>query len=149
MSSAADRVLARIEVNPAGCWEFMGSLDKGYGVVGYHRDDGIKATMRAHRAVYEDWIGPIPANHDLDHLCLNPRCVNPSHLEPVTRSENVRRQWAAGRADPGRPHRLKTHCRQGHEYDEANTHITPAGGRSCRACNRERARRNYIPRSKT
>jgi hypothetical protein len=27
----------------------------------------------------------------LDHLCRNPRCVNPDHLQPVTNFENARR----------------------------------------------------------
>jgi hypothetical protein len=39
---------------------------------------------------------------------------------------------------------LKTHCPQGHPYDEANTHWRRSGWRDCRACNRERARRNAL-----
>lgn len=45
----------------------------------------------AHRWSYEHHVGPIPEGLTLDHLCRNRSCVNPTHLEPVTRGENVRR----------------------------------------------------------
>lgn len=45
----------------------------------------------AHRAVYEVVVGPIPEGMTLDHLCRVTLCVNPEHLEPITRSENSRR----------------------------------------------------------
>lgn len=35
--------------------------------------------------------GPIPDGLQLDHLCRNPSCVNPAHLEIVTGAENIRR----------------------------------------------------------
>lgn len=39
-----------------------------------------------------EWlVGPIPADHDIDHVCGNSLCVNPAHLEPVTPHENRRR----------------------------------------------------------
>lgn len=39
---------------------------------------------------------------------------------------------------------LKAVCPKGHPYDEANTIITPAGGRRCRACrNAQAIARNY------
>ncbi|WP_369010576.1 HNH endonuclease signature motif containing protein, partial [Bacillus cereus] len=47
--------------------------------------------MRAHRYVYENLSGPIPEGMELDHLCRNPPCVNPDHLDPVTHEENMRR----------------------------------------------------------
>jgi hypothetical protein len=46
----------------------------------------------AHRWAYEHFIGPIPAGLEIDHLCRVRHCVNPAHLEPVTKSENRRRQ---------------------------------------------------------
>ena len=72
----------------------------------------------------------------LDHLCRNRGCVNPAHLEPVTRKENVLRGvgFAAQNA-------RKTHCPRGHEYDEANTYLRPGrGSRHCRTCDREKRR---------
>jgi hypothetical protein len=48
-----------------------------------------------HRAMYELLVGPISVGLVLDHLCGVRHCVNPSHLEPVTMAENVRRGHAA------------------------------------------------------
>jgi len=55
----------------------------------------------AHKFAYQAIIGPIPPGRELDHLCDNKLCVNPSHLEPVTHQENVIRGFMrreAGRA---------------------------------------------------
>jgi hypothetical protein len=35
--------------------------------------------------------GPVPAGHQLDHLCKKRACVNPDHLEAVPQAENLRR----------------------------------------------------------
>jgi hypothetical protein len=37
-------------------------------------------------------ICKIPDGLTLDHLCRNKSCVNPDHLEPVTREENTVRK---------------------------------------------------------
>jgi hypothetical protein len=81
----------------------------------------------AHRVAYELVIGQIPAGLELDHLCRNVVCVNPAHLEPVTRAENMRRRSAA-----------QTHCKHGHEFTPENTYYYWHGGRhrACRACGR-------------
>lgn len=69
------------------CWTWQkGKSGKGYGIV-YTKKGG----EGAHRAMYKSIKGPIPDGLELDHLCRNTDCVNPSHLEPVTHLENVRR----------------------------------------------------------
>lgn len=86
----------------------------------------------AHRRIYELLVGPIPVGLDLDHLCRVRHCVNPEHLEPVTRRENLLR----GDTVPARRAAM-THCAYGHEFTEENTRWY-RGMRYCRACNRRR-----------
>ncbi len=125
----ADREQERFEakfVRSDSCWPWLGArTKKGYGTF---RKDG--RTHYAHRVAYEKSVGPIPEGLTIDHLCGNKICVNPAHLDVVTRGENIRR-WAA----------TITHCPQGHPYDDENTCVRVDGQRDCRSCNRERMRR--------
>jgi len=118
-----------------GCWSWMGwRNDAGYGgftvdgkFIGAHRYSLILAGVT------------IPDGYDVDHLCRVPHCVNPTHLEPVTHQENMRRA----------PHtavdvmRNKTHCPRGHEYTPENTyvHLGKKTSRRCRQCKNADARR--------
>jgi HNH endonuclease len=68
------------------CWAWRNTSTQGYG---YLSVGGV--TIPAHRLSYELHIGPIPEGSEIDHLCGNRVCINPAHLEPVTRSENVQR----------------------------------------------------------
>lgn len=126
-----DRLLAKVHaVGPAECWWWMGELDRhGYGRVRVSSPQ--RRSTGAHRAVYEELVGPVPEGLEIDHLCRNPRCVNPGHLEPVTHAENGRR-GRAGEVNAARQ-RAKTHCPQGHPYDGDNLYVRP-NGRGCKAC---------------
>jgi hypothetical protein len=85
-----DRLASKYVVEDSGCWRWTGSVgSSGYGHIVVNRHGKC-----AHRAVYEVAVGPIPDGLELDHLCVNRSCVNPDHLEPVTRSENLRRARA-------------------------------------------------------
>lgn len=69
------------------CWIWRGTPNnKGYGKVTI-----AGRVMFAHRALYEQEIGPIPSGLELDHLCRVPLCVRPDHLEPVAHAVNIRR----------------------------------------------------------
>lgn len=133
--SFVDKVWARVQVQEGRCWIWTGPKDrKGYGSISHKG-----RIIGAHRATWELCVGPIPEGHQIDHLCRNTSCVNPEHLEPVTRSENVLRGNKTGpRAGPQCPH--------GHEMTEDNTSydfsIAPRGIRRCRTCRREHARKN-------
>jgi hypothetical protein len=118
------------------CWLWTGArnVQTGYGVI---RVDG--KLKYAHRYVWESLVGPIPDGLHIDHLCINRPCVNPDHLEPVSVTENNRRQRY--RAGPPAENRKKTHCLRGHPFDEENTHRRTDGGRRCRICSAESARR--------
>jgi hypothetical protein len=116
----------------SGCWLWTGALTgTGYGQFWI----GDRTTV-AHRFSYELLVGPIPRGRDLDHKCRIRCCVNPAHLEPVTRAENMRR--AAPFGTLGGHHRTKTRCKRGHPFDETNTdHRLGANGkprRQCREC---------------
>lgn len=129
-----ERLLAKIETGPmhtdgTACWNWTGAATrKGYGQV-YRNGRRIQAT----HASYELYVGPVPEGLELDHLCRNPRCINPLHLEPVTGRENLLRGngWAGRNA-------RKTNCPQGHEYTPANT-IMEGTTRRCRTCKNARA----------
>lgn len=123
-----DRFADMVALADSGCLEWIGGLTLGgYGSFAV---DATKATPRrdmAHRWSYEHHVGPIPDSYDIDHLCRNRRCVNPDHLEAVTRRVNIQRATA-----------LITHCPQGHEYNAGNTVVNAKGHRKCRACVQER-----------
>lgn len=70
-----------------GCWEWQRFRDK----LGYGSLHLAGKRLAAHRYVYEKMRGEIPDGLVLDHLCRNPSCVNPDHLEPVTYAVNSRR----------------------------------------------------------
>lgn len=85
------RIEGKIErVTESGCWIWTAHChNKGYGVVSVDRKMRL-----AHRMAYELTYGQVQKGLDLDHLCRVRCCVNPAHLEPVTRLENVRRGGA-------------------------------------------------------
>ena len=76
--------------NKAGCWVWTASRDKDdYGQVAVGMGKG--RIKRAHRISYELYTGEeIPDGMELDHKCHIRRCVNPDHLEVVTRQENMK-----------------------------------------------------------
>lgn len=113
----------------SGCWLWTGCLmPNGYGQI-QHR-----GTLYAHRVAYELYVGPIPADLTIDHLCRTRSCVNPAHLEPVTFEENIRRgEW----------HNPRTHCKRGHPLSGENVLRFPSGKqRFCKLC-RIKQQRNY------
>jgi len=104
----------------SGCWEWAGRRDRhGYGGLTIDR-----RTKKAHRVVYEALVGSIPDGMVLDHLCRNPPCVNPQHLDVCTQAENVRRG-----AIPPR----QTHCKKGHPLSGENLRVY-RHQRNCRKC---------------
>lgn len=132
----APRLWAQVERTDS-CWLWTGYRTwNGYGWMSVNN-----RAVAVHRIAYELLVGPIPAGLDLDHVrdrgCTNRNCVNPAHLEPVTRSENLRR----GRGvEVLRARAAKiTHCPRGHAYAE-HAYVTPSGGRTCKICQRARDR---------
>lgn len=106
-----ERFLDHVLMHPmGGCWVWTGSTNlHGYGQLNAGTTGA--SPLIAHRWAYENWVGPVPAGLELDHLCRNRRCVFPGHLEPVTHRENILRGSA-----PAALHARKTHCPRGHAY---------------------------------
>ena len=122
-------------VKSDGCWQWTGATQaNGYGRFGLGGRNG--KVVLAHRFAYEQYVGPIPDGLTIDHLCRNTSCVNPGHMEPVTREENARR---------GNPHVDKTHCDRGHELTPENVYTSPSRPtvRDCRKCRKARRRARY------
>lgn len=74
------------------CWvDPIRKTDKA----GYVRVEPLKQkprkTMGGHYFAYTVLVGEVPEGMELDHVCKNPACYNPAHLEPVTHVENIRR----------------------------------------------------------
>jgi len=116
------------------CWLWMGCVRKGgYGRFRVVSAEGKSRIIRAHRFAYELMEGAILEGLEPDHLCRNPRCVNPAHIELVSHQMNMHRSRGFHR---------KTCCGRGHLFDEDNTIVRRNGKRLCRICNREWRRRN-------
>lgn len=139
-----DRFLEKVVPTTSGCWMWAGGSIKGYGELGGRNPEGRHTMLYAHRFAYEYFIGPIPRGLHLDHLCRTPLCVNPTHLEPVTRRENTMR----GDAPTVVLHRLGV-CRRGHRMTLENRYRLPGkpeGTGECRTCRHDRDRRHNAAR---
>lgn len=131
-----DRYWSKVEKTET-CWVWKGTKSKStseiYGAFP-RKINGKTIVKRAHHVSYVLAKGEIPDGLVLDHLCRNPLCVNPDHLEPVTQQVNTLRGIG-----PTAKNAQKTHCPKGHPYDEANTYHYK-GGRGCRECRRANVR---------
>lgn len=109
-----------------GCWNWVGkSTKQGYGV--------WQITVVAHRLSWEIERGKVPEGLVLDHLCRNPSCVNPDHLEPVTIRENIRRGYNQVSVAM-----RKTTCAKGHPL--VLKHHPSRDMRGCTICATQRMR---------
>ncbi len=120
------RFLSKVLTSQSPCWLWTGANNGTYGLFAVREQ---KAPAYAHRWAYEHWKEPIPTGLEIDHLCRVPLCVNPSHLEAVTRGENNHRGLLGV---------LRTHCKNGHEFtpDSVYTYTLASGRvqRRCRQC---------------
>jgi hypothetical protein len=131
-SRLPQRFWSKTSIQADGCWRWVAATTRGYG--SYRHNNRL---TQAHRAAYTVLVGPIPgtspAGLTVDHLCRNRSCVNPAHMELVSRGENTMRGDSLTAKN-----KQKTHCSRGHEYTLANTYLPSDGKRYCRACNRIR-----------
>lgn len=121
------------------CWNWNKELDKN----GYGRFQVNRIGIRAHRYSYELVMGKIPKGLVIDHLCRNPKCVNPKHLEAVTNKENILRGNGVAAINS-----VKTKCIHGHELLGNNLIVQKNGKRNCKECGRIAAREYQRAKSK-
>lgn len=177
MKNTWDNFVERLQVED-DCLVWTGNLNPdGYGRIMIERK-----RLWTHRYVWEQCAGTIPDGMEINHLCKRRSCVKFEHLEVLSHPDNVRysrkthcknghpfnetylqtyrgktterracrecrlaglrltqarmreERIARGEKVLHRPGQ-RTHCPQGHPYDEENTYInTGNGGRACRAC---------------
>lgn len=98
----------------------------GYRTDGYcHVRLGSKL-VQVHRYVWERDVGPIPDGMEVDHQCRVRSCVNIDHLRTVTHQINTTENvvgigWQIMAQ--------RTHCKNGHPFDQENTHLDKNGHR--------------------
>jgi hypothetical protein len=123
----------RLDLGP--CWLWTGARTKQYG----NFQAGTRQTdpkVYAHIFAWAEEHGPVPDGLELDHLCVRPLCVRPSHCEAVTHAVNRARS------------RL-TRCRADlHDITDATARWDKNGNRrGCLACWQD-AQRRRPPRRK-
>lgn len=126
------RFMGKVEAS-SGCWLWTGYVQAD----GYARTVLGGVRMGVHEASYLLFVGEYGDDLELDHVrargCTNRHCVNPGHLEPVTREEQMRRMrhpW------PSAPASSKPRCANGHAYTADNTYVRTDAAKYCRTCAR-------------
>ncbi len=132
------RVFAKVW-QTAGCWGWQGNTTHdGYGKVAVGGGEVL-----VHRLMYRWLVGPIPEDLELGHLCANPGCVHPRHVQPMSHRDNMVMSQRNANA-------RKAECPRGHPYDRTDRR----GARRCRRCTaasgrayRTRLRAAQLPRA--
>ena len=127
--SEIGRFLAKVKdiSSEISCWEWTGNKDKdGYGVFFL-----LRRNRRAHRVSYYAYKGDIPKGFVVHHICKNPGCVNPNHLEVRSIYDNLMDSNNVGAIN-----KRKKYCKNGHEFD-----VKYGKQRYCSICEKEKGRR--------
>lgn len=125
-------------IHEDGCWEWKDRpYSNGYPYVQSGRLGFKQKASRVSFFIHNGFL-PEVVRHD----CDNPICTNPQHLSSGTQWDNVNDRRIRGRAKNQNTN--KTHCINGHEFNDSNTYIyTKANGktsRTCKPCQKARRR---------
>jgi len=140
-SKTAQYLIDRSQDDANGCRVWVGTRTSS----GYGRAHIAGQAYSAHRLSYTLFCKQVPDGLQLDHLCRNRLCIRPDHLEPVVPRENYLRGVGFTSLNAS-----KTHCPNGHAYDDVRVRswgTYKSLFRSCRECARE-ANRRYRARLK-
>ena len=134
-----ERLMEHISPEPnSGCWLWTGYCDQwGYARGSYLNRKGV----HVHRVAYMLFVGPILPGLEINHKCRVKCCINPEHLEAVTRKQHIAIDddlISAGRQKASHASATaqlaRTHCRRGHPFSDSNLKIHKNGVRQCKKC---------------
>ena len=118
--------MSKISIIESGCWEWQGNIMP----TGYGKFRG----KPAHRVVYELEVRKLEKDEFCHHTCENRKCVNPDHIEIVSRLEHEKLHT--------KHNSKKVYCKRGHKLEGDNI-IWNGHWRLCRACHNMHQSRYY------
>lgn len=95
MNDIESRLLRNSVIDPAtGCWVWIGYKTRNRRGVYYGRlsirVSGIPYPFYVHRLAFEEWIESIRGGYEIDHKCRNTLCINPAHLQQLSKTKHRR-----------------------------------------------------------
>lgn len=145
-------VFSRLKVDSNGCWIWQGYLtpkNRGSNSWGYgYQREFVSANKPlgrkrpAHVVLYEMFNSELVEGLDLDHKCRVRSCVNPEHLEPVTRRENVLRGVGLAALNAAKTHCVNGHLLSGDNLLESRNKKSGHIRRACKTCNKLRMQKH-------
>lgn len=129
VQSAYSRMMKRRKITESGCWESTAQDNgRGYTCIAITTSPWNTTNVARHQLSFFVMNGPLISGLQIDHLCRNKKCFNPSHLEQVTPRENTLRGVSLSALNA-----RKSLCKRGHQFSMENTYLAPkSGARQCR-----------------